>query len=267
MTMNECMAELYGKATGSSKGKGGMFSFFAPERNHWGCFASAGSQTPLACGLAFALKQQDTTGAAFCFLGDGAVNQGSFHESLNLAALFNLPVIFVIENNGYAGGTSVERGTAFKDSLAQRADGYGIDWDVINGDHLYEVRARMQPAIDRAYRDQRPSVMEISTYRFTGFSVADAMATIYRTKQEIELHHKYHDPVKLWKEQLLREAITDEATLDGIRLEAWAEAGEAADFADQSPFPEPSAICEDVFWEVDHGTSAGKTGRHFLNDL
>ncbi|MFC5456377.1 thiamine pyrophosphate-dependent enzyme [Prosthecobacter fluviatilis] len=120
MSMREGMAELFGKATGCARGRGGLFGFYAPEHRHWGGHGYAATQTALAAGLAFGLKHQEKRGAVFCFLGDGAVNQGTFHESLNLASLFSLPVIYLIENNGYAMGTSVKRSSAFEGSLAPR---------------------------------------------------------------------------------------------------------------------------------------------------
>src|SRR6266436_1183899 len=121
MSMNECMAELYGKATGCSKGKGGSMHFFAPDKNYWGGHGIVGGQTPLGLGLAYGIKYKGLKGAALCFLGDGAMNQGCFYESLNMAALFELPVIYIIENNGYSMGTSLSRSSAFKGCLAERA--------------------------------------------------------------------------------------------------------------------------------------------------
>ena len=142
--MNECMAELYGKATGCSKGKGGSMHFFAPDKNYWGGHGIVGGQTPLGLGLAYGIKYKGLKGAALCFLGDGAVNQGCFYESLNMASLFDLPVIYVIENNGYSMGTSLERSSAFKNCLAERGEAFAIDWVQANGEDLYEVRAVTQ---------------------------------------------------------------------------------------------------------------------------
>ncbi len=122
MPMKGIMAELFGKETGCNAGKGGMFSLFSPAHNHWGCFAGAAAQTPIALGLSFTLKYRRQDGVVFCFLGDGSVNQGVFHETLNLAGLFDIPTVFIIENNQYAMGTSVRRGSAFKEYLAQRAE-------------------------------------------------------------------------------------------------------------------------------------------------
>jgi pyruvate dehydrogenase E1 component alpha subunit len=266
MSMRAGMAELFGRATGCAKGKAGAFGFFAPEHHHWGGHGYAATQTALATGLAFALKYQDRTGAVFCFLGDGSVNQGTFHEALNLAGLFHLPVIFLIENNGFAMGTSVQRSSAMNGSLARRAAGYGIDWDLMDGNDIYEMRAKLQPAIERAYRNRRPTVIEIATYRFEGFSIADANKFKYRTKQEVEDRMQNHDPLILWSEQLFREGILDQSHIDLIFEQAHAEAKEAGEFAKASPYPTKAAILEDVYWEVDHGTPAGRTGRHFFGE-
>jgi len=264
MSMRAGMAELFGKATGCSKGKGGLFGFYAPEHHHWGGHGYAATQTALAAGLAFGLKHQGKQGAVFCYLGDGAVNQGVFHESLNLASLFSLPVIYLIENNGYAMGTSVKRSSAIKDALAGRAAGYNIEWDIINGDSVYEIRAKLQPAIERAYRDQRPTVLELSTYRFEGFTIADANKFKYRTKQEVEERCENHDPLNLWSAQLLNENVVDQDGLKRIKAAALAEARAAAEFARSSPYLPPAAIMTDIYWEVDCATAAGSTGRHFF---
>ena len=176
--MGPIMAEFYGRTTGCSKGKAGAFSFFAPAKHHWGCHGIAAAHTPLALGLAFALKQREISGVVFCFLGDGSVNQGVYHESLNLAGLFGLPVIYLIENNEYAMGTSVPRSSKFTECLARRAETYGIDWDHFSDEDPYEMRARIQPAIERAREHSRPTVIEISTYRYYGFTVADAIVRL-----------------------------------------------------------------------------------------
>lgn len=265
MSMRDGMAELFGRATGCAKGKGGLFGFYAPQHHHWGGHGYAATQTALATGLAFALKYQDKTGAVFCYLGDGAVNQGTFHESLNLASLFSLPVIFLIENNGFAMGTSVQRSSAVNGSLAQRAAGYNIEWDLINGDSIYEIRVKLQPAIDRAYRDQRPTVLELSTYRFEGFTIGDANKFKYRTKLEVEDRCQNHDPLQLWAAQLQRENLVDQEDVKRLRAVAFAEAKAAAEFARSSPWLPPAAIMNDIYWEVDNATAAGATGRHFFN--
>lgn len=264
MEMGPCMAELFGRTNGCSKGKAGAFSFYAPAKHHWGCYATAASQTPLAAGLAFALKLREIKGAVFCFLGEGAVNQGVYHESLNLAGLFGLPVIYVIENNGYAMGTSLARSSAFKECLARRAETYDIDWDLISGEDPYELRARVQSAIERARDHQRPTVVEISTYRYFGATVSDSRTKKYRTPEEIE-ERKSRDPMMLWGQQLIHEGLLDEAALEKISDLAKVEAKAAVAFAENGVIPEISDIGQDVYWESDHDTERSKIGRHFFD--
>jgi pyruvate dehydrogenase E1 component alpha subunit len=266
MDMKECMAELFGKATGCSKGKGGSMHFFAPDKNYWGGHGIVGGQTPLGLGLAFYQKYWGRQGSCLCYMGDGAVNQGAFHESLNLAGLLNIPVVYIIENNGYSMGTSQCRSSAYKNCLAYRADGYDIVWDLIEGWDVYEVRAKTKIALERAHKENRPTVIEIMTYRHYGHSVADAKAKIYRTEEEIERFKASRDPIQLWKERLVGEGIITEEDYKTMDKAAKQEAAEAADFADESPFPVFEDITKHVYWEVDNNTTAGNTGRHFFND-
>lgn len=266
MTMEECMAELFGKATGCSKGKGGSMHFFAPDKNYWGGHGIVAGQTPLGLGLAYGLKYKGIEGCCLCYLGDGAVNQGSYHESLNLAALQKLPVIYIIENNGYSMGTSLSRSSAFKESLAARAEGYDIAWDMVNGEDLYEVRAKTQVAVERAHKKSLPTVLEIATYRYYGHSVADANAKKYRTAEEIERYKNEHDPIQLWQKRLLEEGVITEAEIDAIDKAARDEVNRAVRFADESPFPSESEIFDDVYYEVDHQTESGRRGKHFFNN-
>lgn len=266
MGMNACMAELFGKSSGCSKGKGGSMHFFAPDKRYWGGHGIVAGQTPLGLGLAYGLKYKGIKGCALCFLGDGAVNQGVYHESLNLAGLWSLPVVYIIENNLYSMGTSLQRSSAFKNSLAGRAESYGIVWDIINGENLYEIRAKTYIAMQRAREESRPTVLEIETYRYYGHSVADANAKKYRTPEEIERYKNSHDPIRLWRQCLLEENVLTDETADQIDQEAKREVELAVQFADESPVPELSAVFEDVYSEVDQGTEAGRTGKHFFND-
>ena len=267
MGMNECMAELYGKATGCSKGKGGSMHFFAPDKNYWGGHGIVGGQTPLGLGLAYGLKYKGLKGAAMCFLGDGAVNQGCFYESLNMAALFELPVIYIIENNGYSMGTSLDRSSVFKDCLAQRGEAFCIEWAQANGEDLYEVRAVTQKAIDRAHNESKPTILEFDTYRYYGHSVADAKHKGgYRPEEEIETYKRDHDPIQLFKKRLIEERVITEEQFTEISEAAKAEAEASAQFADESPIPTDASIFEDVYFEVDRQTEAGRTGKHFFND-
>lgn len=266
MTMRNCMAELFGRATGSSKGKGGMHSFHSPETRFWGGYGVVATQTPLACGLGFALKHRGEAGAVLCCLGDGAANQGAFHEALNLAALFHLPVVFIIENNLYAMGTAVRRGSAFRGSLAQRAQGYGMAWATANGDDIADLRAKIHPALERARHEHLPTLLEAHTYRFEGHTIADANKFKYRSKAEVNDRTAHHDPIRLWGDGLMRDGIATADDLVSIRDEALHEAQDAAKFASASAYPTREAITQDVYWEVDHQSTAGRTGRHFFND-
>lgn len=266
MTMDECMAELLGKATGCSKGKGGSMHFFAPNKNFWGGHGIVAGQTPIGMGIAFALKYRGIPGCCLTYLGDGAVNQGVFHESLNMAALWQLPVVYIIENNGYSMGTSLARSSSIRSCLAERATAYNMDWDIVNGENLYEVRAKTFEAMTRARKEQRPTLLEINTYRYYGHSVADANAKKYRKAEEIEFYKQNHDPIRLWQKQLKVEGVADDEVIAAIDREARQEAENAVKFAEDSPFPELEEIFDDVYYEVDQGTEAGRTGRHFFND-
>ena len=267
MSMNECMAELYGKATGCSKGKGGSMHFFAPDKNYWGGHGIVGGQTPLGLGLAYGLKYKGLKGAALCFLGDGAVNQGCFYESLNMASLFNLPVIYIIENNKYSMGTSLERSSVVKTCLAERGAAFSIDWAQANGEDLYEVRAATQQAIERAHSESRPTILEFDTYRYYGHSVADSKHKGgYRPEEEIEKYKREHDPIQLYKRRLIEEGVITEEQFEAISAAAKEEAEASAQFAEESPLPTDASIFEDVYFEVDRQTEAGRTGKHFFHD-
>src|ERR1700736_6219524 len=242
MDMKPLMAELFGKKTGCAKGKGGSMHFFAPDKNFWGGHGIVGGQTPLGTGIAFALKYKGLRGCCLCYLGDGAINQGPFHESLNLAELFKLPVIYVIENNGYSMGTSQKRSSSFQEALAKRAEGYNMAWDVFTGEDIYEVRAKTQIAIDRAHNESAPTLLEIQTYRYYGHSVADPNATKYRTPEEIEQYKANHDPLRLWSRRLMEEGIITETEIEDIDVEAKEETNEAVRFAEESPFSPESEI-------------------------
>jgi pyruvate dehydrogenase E1 component alpha subunit len=265
MDFGACMAEFYGKQNGCSKGKSGMFSFFAPDRNHWGCHGLAAAQTPLAAGLAFALKQREISGAVVCFLGDGATNQGVYHESLNLAGLFGLPVVYIIENNLYAMGTSVERSSRFTECLARRAETYGIDWDRFSDADPYEIRARVWTALERARRELKPTVLEIDTYRYYGASIADANHKKYRTPEEIE-ERRARDPLGLWKNHLLENHWISQDEFDTMLENIKQDVFAAERFAADGAPPTVGDIVTDVYWESDHDTPASRIGRHFFND-
>ncbi len=262
MELNPLMAELYGKVTGCSKGKGGSMHFFDPARNYWGGHGIVGGQVPLGAGLAYGLKFKGLKGACMTFMGDGAVNQGAVHESYNLAALWDLPVIFVIENNGYSMGTSQARSSA--GDLARRAEAYGMSWGVCEGHDLYEVRAFMAKHLEEARNNCKPSVVEIRTYRYRGHSVADPDNT-YRAKSEIEEYRRTKDPIQVFQAKLLEEKVLDLALVEKIDVEARAESDLSADFAEASPFPTADDLQKDVYWEADNPSERKSGGRLFFN--
>jgi pyruvate dehydrogenase E1 component alpha subunit len=265
MSMNECMAEMYGKHTGCSKGKGGSMHFFAPDKNYWGGHGIVAGQTPLGAGLAFALKYKGLKGCALTFLGDGAVNQGSFMETLNLASLWDIPVVFVIENNGYSMGTSLKRSSA-AENLAHRAEGFDMEWEVCDGHDVYEVREVANRAMTRAREKHKPFLLEIRTYRYRGHSVADANHEKYRTKEEIEEYKRTKDPVNVIKRQLIDDGTLTEDEAKRIDQEKKDEAEASAKFAENSPVAPRSEIQTDVYWEVDNDTEGNLKGRYFFND-
>lgn len=262
MDTKPLMAELYGKATGCSKGKGGSMHYFAPDKNYWGGHGIVGGQIPLGTGLAYAIKYKGLKGAAMAFMGDGAVNQGAVAEAYNLASLWNLPVVFVIENNGYSMGTSQERSSAGE--LAQRAAGYDMEWGQCQGHDVYEVRAMMDKFLTLAREKSRPSTVEIDTYRYRGHSVADPDNT-YRSKKEIEEYRRTKDPIQLFQNQLVTEGVLNEALIAQIDQEARNEAETAAEFAEASPFPTVDDIQKDVYWEADNPSERKSAGRLFFD--
>ncbi len=262
MDTRSLMAENYGKITGCSKGKGGSMHYFAPDKNYWGGHGIVGGQIPLGTGLAYAVKYRGLKGAAMAFMGDGAVNQGAVHEAYNLAALWQLPVVFVIENNGYSMGTSQARSSAGE--LAKRAEGYDMPWGQCQGHDLYEVRAMMDKHLTMAREECRPSTVEIDTYRYRGHSVADPDNT-YRSKDEIEEYRRTKDPIQVFQSELLAEGVLNETIVAQIDTEARAEADAAADFAEASPFPTVNDIQKDVYWETDHPAERKSQGRLFFD--
>ena len=245
------MAELTGRIGGYSKGKGGSMHMFSKEKNFYGGHGIVGGQAPLGTGLAYAVKYMGLKGSCLVYMGDGAVNQGAVHEAYNLASLWDLPVIFVVENNGYSMGTSQERSTAHPGCLAKRAEGYNMAWDVINGHDVYEVRAKTAVALKRAHEESKPTVLEIFTYRYFGHSMADPDKT-YRDKEEIKEYREKKDPVLAFEQELLSEKVlTPELSLK-INEAAMAEADKAAIFADESPDPTVADITKHIYWEEDN---------------
>ena len=241
------MAELYGKATGCSGGKGGSMHLFDASLGFLGGHAIVGGHIPLAAGMAFAAKYRGTDQVAVCYFGEAAVNIGSFHETLNMASLWKLPAIFVVENNGYGMGTSLARASALLD-LAHRAYSYEMAEEVVDGQDVFAVRAATDRAVARARKEALPTLLEMRTYRYVGHSMSDAAHGTYRTKDEVE-SFRQRDPIKLLEAHMGREKMIDEAGIKALEAEVLAEVEDALAFAESSPDPAPEALFTDVLAE------------------
>ncbi|MBC8073253.1 MAG: pyruvate dehydrogenase (acetyl-transferring) E1 component subunit alpha [Deltaproteobacteria bacterium] len=231
---NACMAELYGKATGLVGGVGGSMHFFAKDKGLWGGYAIVGSHVPVAAGHAFASKYNGDGAVTLCFLGEGAMHIGATAEGMNLAGLWKLPIVFVIENNMYAMGTPLNRQSPVED-LTIRAPGWALASDRFIVQDVRETRQRLGEAMEHARNNQRPALVELLTYRFRGHSMSDPGK--YRTKDEIETW-RARDPLHR-AEQELRAAGYGDAELEAIDEAVIAEMDAAMSFADESPQPDP----------------------------
>jgi pyruvate dehydrogenase E1 component subunit alpha len=243
MSARAIMAELYGKVTGCSKGKGGSMHMFDKKLNFLGGHAIVGGQIPLATGVAFSAKYQGTDQITLCYFGEAAVNQGAFHESLNMAQLWKLPAIYICENNQYGMGTSVDRAMSLRE-IAQKACAYEIASEFVDGMDVLAVREATLRAVERGRKQSLPTLLEIRTYRFMGHSMSDPGN--YRTRAEIEKYQE-RDPIKLFAATLIEEQITDQATLDNFDKEVREEVEDAVRFAEESPFPPPEDLYTDVY--------------------
>jgi pyruvate dehydrogenase E1 component alpha subunit len=243
MPARSIMAELLGKATGCSKGKGGSMHMFDKELGFLGGHAIVGGQIPLATGAAFASMYQGSDQVTLCFFGEAAVNQGAFHESLNMAQLWKLPCIYICENNQYGMGTSIARGMSLRD-VAQKGCAYEMASEFVDGMDVLAVREATMRAVERARRQSLPTLLEVRTYRFMGHSMSDPGN--YRTRAEIEKYQE-RDPIKLFSASLLEEKITDQKKLDEINKQIHDEVEDAFRFAEESPLPDPEELYTDVY--------------------
>ncbi len=245
MTPRAIMAELFGRQDGCSRGKGGSMHLFDRNVNFLGGHGIVGGHVPLAAGVGFAIKYRGGDQVCVCFMGESVVNTGAFHEALNMAALWKLPCIFVIENNKYGMGTAVERSAAIKD-LSRRADAYdGMDGEHVDGQDVFAVREAMERALELARREGKPVLLEVRTYRYMGHSMSDAVSGTYRTKAELDEYLK-RDPINLLKSRLVEAGELSDADLAAMDLEIKAVVQDSWDFADASPEPPPEALYEDV---------------------
>ena len=247
MSSNACMAELFGKIDGCSRGKGGSMHFFSAEKRMFGGHGIVGGHIAVGVGIAFAHKYKEDGGVCLAFFGDGAINQGSFHEAANLAALYDLPVILVVENNQYAMGTAVHRASAESD-LFKQAVGYGMPAALVNGMDVLSVYQAMKDHIELA-RDNQPSLLEVRTYRYRGHSMSDPGK--YRTKEELD-EKKNEDPILRLKAYLLDQELSSNEALDEIDEEVKQEVLDAVEFSENSPFPPIETIYEDVYTQKDY---------------
>ncbi|MDB4612694.1 thiamine pyrophosphate-dependent enzyme, partial [Flavobacteriaceae bacterium] len=242
------MAELYGKATGTSSGLGGSMHIFSKEFKFHGGHGIVGGQIPLGAGMAFGDKYNNTGGVTICYMGDGAVRQGSLHETLNLATLWKLPVVFVVENNGYAMGTSVAR-TASHEEIWKLGLGYEMPCGPVDGMDPVAVAKAMDKAIKLARDGGGPSFLEMKTYRYRGHSMSDAQQ--YRTKNEVEEYKKI-DPITQVRDIILDKKYAEQSDLEAIEVDVKERVAECEKFAETSPYPDKSVMYDAVYEQTDY---------------
>jgi len=237
------MAELYGKAGGCSKGKGGSMHLFDKRVNFLGGHAIVGGQIPLATGVAFGSKYQGTDQVTLCFFGEAAVNQGAFHESLNMAQLWKLPCIYICENNQYGMGTSLARAMSFQ-NVAQKARAYELASEFVDGMDVMAMRQATQRAVTRARAQSLPTLIEARTYRYMGHSMSDPGN--YRTRAEIEKYQE-RDPIKVFTATLKQQGVLTDQDIAQIEAQVKETVARAVRFAEESPEPNPSELYSGIY--------------------
>ncbi len=242
ITPEAVMAELFGKSGGNVKGKGGSMHMFSKEKGFFGGHGIVGGQIGVGTGMAYAQKYKETGGATLCFFGEAALNQGMFHESLNMAQLWKLPIIYICENNQYGMGTSQARAMSMS-SISEKAEGYGMASEFVDGMDVIAVREATERALERARKDSLPTLLEIRCYRFMGHSMSDPGK--YRTTEEIKKYQE-RDPIFLFKESLKEAKVFDEKDFEEIEKQAKEATDKAVKFAEESPFPDESELFTDV---------------------
>lgn len=248
LSSKSCMAELYGKATGCVGGKGGSMHFFSKEHNYFGGNGIVGAQIPIGTGIGFAEKYRKTNNLSVTMFGDGAARQGALFESFNMAKTWNLPVLYICENNGYAMGTSVTRTSNMTD-IYKVGLAFDMPAEAIDGMSPESVHEGMQRAMEHIRAGKGPYFLEIKTYRYKGHSVSDPAK--YRTKEELN-HYKDLDPLKMTESKILKDKILSQAEVDDIKAMIKLEVEEAVKFAEASPYPDPSALYEDNYVQKDY---------------
>lgn len=242
---NAVMAELFGKETGVSKGKGGSMHLFDIKNNFYGGHGIVGAQVSLGTGLSFASKYKNENSAAFVFFGDGAAHQGQVYESFNMAKLWNLPVVYVIENNGYAMGTSTNRGSSIGDDLWKRGEGFNISAKRVNGMDFFEVEKAVKEAREFVLSGKGPMLLEMKTYRYRGHSMSDPAK--YRTRDEVDKKREEEDPIEGLKSYILKNKILKEDEIKAIESRVEIEVEESVQFAINSKEPDLETLYTDVF--------------------
>jgi pyruvate dehydrogenase E1 component alpha subunit len=238
------MAELFGRSGGAARGKGGSMHIFDRDTNFLGGHGIVGGHVPLAAGVGFAIKYRGGDQVIICYMGESVVNTGAFHEALNMAGLWKLPVVCIIENNRYGMGTAVERAAAIND-IYERGAAYNIPRGTFDGQDVHAVRAAVGEAVERARREQMPALLEARTYRFMGHSMSDAVSGTYRTKAELDEYLK-RDPIALLRATMQELGQITPEEVQRLDEEIKAEVQDAWDFADASPEPPLEALYEDV---------------------
>lgn len=244
LDVNRSMAELFGRKTGLSKGKGGSMHLFDAAKRFMGGHAIVAGQMPLALGLAFAQKYQGTDGVTVCFFGDGSTNQGIYHETLNLAAVWNVPMLFFLENNGYGMGTSVERVRAGSPDFYTDADKYGIEAVAVDGMDVLAVREATEAAVKKLRAGGGPLFIEAKTFRYVGHSYADGQK--YRSNDEIDEWRK-RDPVETYPQMLVKHKIATQKEIVALQSDVDTQVAEAVKFAEESPQPDAGELFDDVY--------------------
>ncbi len=243
ITPEAVMAELYGKEGGCVKGKGGSMHMFSKEHQFYGGHGIVGGQIGIGTGMAYAAKYKESGQVVLCFFGEAAVNQGIFHESLNMAQLWKLPCIYICENNQYGMGTSQERAMSSR-NIAKKADAFEMANEFVDGMDVMAVRDATLQAIERARKDSLPTLLEIRAYRFMGHSMSDPGN--YRTRDEIKKYQE-RDPIVLFKDSLRESKVLSDKDFEKIEAEAVSAVEKAVKFADESPFPQESELLTDVY--------------------
>ncbi len=246
ISANEVMAELTGRIGGCSRGKGGSMHMFSIENGFFGGHGIVGAQVSIGTGLGFAHKYKNDGGVAIAYMGDGAANQGQVYESFNMAKLWNLPVLYIVENNQYSMGTSVPRHAAGE--FHRRGEGFGIMGEKVDGMDIFAVREAASRALEDIRAGHGPYILEMVTYRYRGHSMSDPQK--YRTKEEVEGYKGHRDPIEGVKAALLKEYNVSEDDLKPIDKEVKDIVAEAAQFSQDSPFPEEAELWTDVLKEV-----------------